>query len=106
MLLGKSVGILSSPLLEQSTVTPSEVSVQLHTLGHDNATPTSKITKTITVLRNCILRRQSTNIKYIYLIMSNFVMHVYRKCMQKFIIRLFQYRLKYVPYQSGTSLSA
>jgi len=76
VLSGKSVGILSSPLPEQSTVTPFEVSVQLQTLGHDDATPTSKMTTTIAVLRNCILRRQSTNTKYIYLIMSNIVMHV------------------------------
>jgi len=76
VLSGKSVGILSSPLLAQSTVTPSEMSVQLQTLGHDDATPTSTITTTIDVLRNCILRRQSTNTKFIYLIMSNIVMHV------------------------------
>jgi hypothetical protein len=42
--------------------------VQLHTLGHDDATPTSRITATIAVIRNCILCRQSTNIKYICLI--------------------------------------
>jgi hypothetical protein len=64
--LGKSVGILFSPLLEQSTT--YEPAVQLHTLGHDDATPTSRITATIAVIRNCILCRQSTNIKYIYLI--------------------------------------
>ena len=63
MLSGKSVGILSSTLPEQSTVTPSEVSVHLQTLGHEYTTPTSKLTTTIAVLRNCILRRQSTNIK-------------------------------------------
>ena len=61
MLLGKSVGILSSPLLEQSMLTPSELSVQLQTLGHDDTTPTSRITATIAVIRHCILRRQSTN---------------------------------------------
>ena len=76
MLSGKSVGILSSFLLSQSTVTPSEVSVQLHILGHDDATPTSKITTTIDVLRNSILRRQATKTQDIYLIMSNIVMHV------------------------------
>jgi hypothetical protein len=37
------------------------VSVQLQTLGHDDTTPTCKLTTTIAVLRNCILRRQSTN---------------------------------------------
>jgi hypothetical protein len=66
--LGKSVGILSSPLLEQLTSTTYEPPVQLHTLGHDDATPTSRITATIAVIRNCILCRQSTNIKFIYLI--------------------------------------
>ena len=76
MLYGKSVGMPPSPLLEQSTVTPSEVSVQLQTLGHDDATPTSKIRANVAVIRNCILRRQSTNTKCIYLIMSNIVMHV------------------------------
>ena len=49
MLSGKSVGILFSTLPEQSTVTPSEVSVQLHTLGHADATPTSNTTTTIAV---------------------------------------------------------
>jgi len=44
------------------------VSVQLQTLGHDDTTPTSKITATIDVIINFILRRQSTNTKYIYLI--------------------------------------
>ena len=65
MLLGKSVGILSSPLLLQSTETPFEVLVQSQTLGHDDATPTSRITATIVVIRHCILRRQSTNTKCI-----------------------------------------
>jgi hypothetical protein len=68
VLIGKSVGILSSPLLEQSTLTPFELLVQLQTLGHDDTTPTNKITATIAVIRNCILRSQSTNTKYIYLI--------------------------------------
>jgi hypothetical protein len=63
VLFGKSVGIPFSPLLEHSTVAPSEVSVQLQTLGHDDATPTSKITANVAVIRNCILRRQSTNTK-------------------------------------------
>ena len=67
MFLGKYVGILFSPLLEQLTSTTFEAPVQLHTLGHDDATP-SRITATIAVIRNCILCRQSTNIKYIYLI--------------------------------------
>jgi hypothetical protein len=68
VLFGKSVGIPSSPLPEQSTVTPSEVSVQLQTLGQDDATPTSKITANVAVIRNCILRRQSTNtnVQYCY----------------------------------------
>ena len=44
MLFGKSVGIPSNLLPEQSTVTPPEVSVQLQTLGHADATPTSKNT--------------------------------------------------------------
>ena len=66
MFLGKSVGILFSPLLEQSTT--YEPAVQLQTLGHDDATLTIKITATIAVIRNCILCRQSTNIKCIYLI--------------------------------------
>jgi hypothetical protein len=61
VLLGKSVGILSSPLLLQLTSTPTEASVQLQTLGHDDTAPTSKITATIAVIRNSILRRQSTN---------------------------------------------
>ena len=68
MLFGKSVGIPSSPLPEQSTLTPSEVSVQLQTLGHDDATPTRKITENSVVIRNSILSRQSTNIRCIYLI--------------------------------------
>ena len=65
MLLGKSVGILSSPLLEQLTLTLFEVLVQPQSLGHDDATPTSRITATIAVIRHCILRRQSTNTKCI-----------------------------------------
>ena len=68
VLLGKSVGILSSPLLLQLTSTPIEASVQLQLLGHDDTTPTSKITATIVVIRNSILRRQSTNTKCIYII--------------------------------------
>jgi uncharacterized membrane protein len=44
------------------------VSVQPQTAGHDDTTPTSKITATITIIRNCILHSQSTNTKYIYLI--------------------------------------
>ena len=63
MLFGKSVGIPSSSLPEQLTLTPSEVSVQLQTLGHDDVTPTSKITANVAVIRNCILLRQSTNTK-------------------------------------------
>ena len=59
VLLGKSVGILSSPLLEQLTLTPFELLVQLQTLGQDDTTPTNKITATIAVIRNCILCRQS-----------------------------------------------
>jgi hypothetical protein len=43
VLLGKSVGMLYSPLLKQSTLTPFEVLVQPQTLGHDDATPTSRI---------------------------------------------------------------
>jgi len=58
VLLGKSVGILFSPLLWQVTSTPTELSVQLQTLGHDDTTPTSKITAISTVIRNSILRRQ------------------------------------------------
>ena len=65
MLVGKSVGMLTSPLLEQLTLTPFEVLKQPQTLGHDDATPTSRITATIIVIRHCILRRQSTNTKYI-----------------------------------------
>jgi hypothetical protein len=61
VLLGKSVGILSSPVLEQVTLTPFEVLVQPQSLGHDDATPTSRITAIIAVIRHCILRRQSTN---------------------------------------------
>ena len=76
MLLGKSVGILSSSLLLQSTLTPTEWFEQLQTLGHDDATATSKITANIAVIRNCMLRRQSTNTKCMYLIMCNIVMHV------------------------------
>jgi len=68
VLLGKSVGILSSLLLLQRTSTPTERPVQLHALGHDDTTPTSKITATIAVVRNSILRRQSTNAKCIYII--------------------------------------
>ena len=76
MLLGKSVGILSSPLLLQSTLTPTEWFEQLQTLGHDDATTTSKIIANIAVIRNCMLRRQSTHTKCMYLIMCNIVMHV------------------------------
>ena len=76
MLLGKSGGILSSPLLLQSTLTPTEWLEQLQTVGHDDTTPTSKLTEHIAVIRNCMLRCQSTNKKYIYLIMFNIVMHV------------------------------
>jgi hypothetical protein len=65
VLLGKSVGILSSPVLEQLTLTPFEVLVQPQSLGHDDATPTSRITAIIAVIRHCILRRQSTNTKCI-----------------------------------------
>jgi hypothetical protein len=41
------------------------LSVHLQTLGHDDTTPTSKITATIAAIRNSILRRQSTNTKCI-----------------------------------------
>jgi len=68
VLLGKSVGILFSMPSKQLTKTPSGMSVQLQTLGQDDATPTSKLTATITVIRNFILRRQSTSTKCIYLI--------------------------------------
>ena len=68
MLLGKPVGILCSPLLLQLTSTPTELTVQLQTPGHDDTTPTSEITATIAVIRNSILRRQSTNTKCIFLI--------------------------------------
>ena len=70
MLSGKSVGILCSCLPEQSTINPMKLSLQLQTLGHDDATPTSKITTTVDVIRNCMLRRKSTNTKTecIYLI--------------------------------------
>ena len=61
MLSGKSVGILCSPTLKQSTLTPSEVSVQKQPRGHDDTTPTSEITTAIAVIRNCMLRRKSTN---------------------------------------------
>ena len=79
MLSGKSVGILSSPLLEQSTVGQYERSKQLQTLGHDDATPTRKITTTVAVIGNCMLRRNSTNTKTecIYLIVISIaVLHV------------------------------
>ena len=79
MLLGKSVGILSSLLLEQLTAGSPNWLKQRHTLGHDDATPTSKITPTIAVIRNCMLRRNSTNTKTecIYLIViSVAVLHV------------------------------
>ena len=86
MLIGKYGGILFSLLLLQSTSTPTEVSVQLQTLGHDDVTPTSTITANAAVIRNCMLRRQSTNTKCIFLIMCNIVMHVYIQCMEKYII--------------------
>ena len=76
MLFGKAVGIPPNPLPEQLTTAPRRVSVQLQTLGHDDATPTSKTTANVAVIKNCILRRQSTNTKCIYLAMSNIVMHV------------------------------
>ena len=57
MLLGKSGGTLSSHLLPQPTSTPAEWFEQLQTLGHDDVSPTSKITATIAVIRNCMLRR-------------------------------------------------
>jgi hypothetical protein len=41
------------------------VLVQPQSLGHDDATPTSRITAIIAVIRHCILRRQSTNTKCI-----------------------------------------
>ena len=66
MLFGKSVGILASPLLLQLTSSLSELLVQLQTLGHGDTRPKRKITATIAVIRNCILRRQSTNAKYNY----------------------------------------
>jgi hypothetical protein len=49
--------------LLQSTATPREASVHLQTLGHDEATPTSKITANVVVIRNCILLFQSAKIK-------------------------------------------
>ena len=79
MLSGKYVGILSSPLLEQSTVRLYEGPEQIQTLGHDDATPTRKITTTVAVIRNCMLRRNSTNTKTecIYLIVISIaVLHV------------------------------
>jgi len=39
------------------------VSVQLQTLGHGEATPTSQITAKVVVIRNCIFLRQSTKLK-------------------------------------------
>ena len=87
--------MLSSPLLEQLTWTPFKVApfellVQLQTLGHDDATPTSRITATIAVIRNCILCHQSTNIKYIYLIVISIaVLHVYIKCREIYIVWIF-----------------
>jgi hypothetical protein len=68
VLSGKSVGILSSPLPAQSTSSRFALSVQLQPLGQDDTTPTRKITATIVVIRNSILRRRSTNIRCIYLI--------------------------------------
>ena len=44
------------------------LSLQVQLLGHDDTTPTSKITATIVVIRNSILRTQSTKIKCIFLI--------------------------------------
>ena len=63
---GKSAGILFSLLLEQSSISAK----QRQTLGHDDATPTSKITTTVAIIRNCMLRRKSINTKTecIYLI--------------------------------------
>ena len=71
MLSGISVGILFSRLRRHSTINPPNTLLpQLQTLGHDDATPTSKITTTVDVIRNCMLRRKSTNTKTecIYLI--------------------------------------
>ena len=76
MFLGKPGGKLYSPILLHSTVTPGVWFQHQQTLGHDDVTPTSKITATITVIGNCMLRRQSTNAKCIYLIMCNIVMYV------------------------------
>ena len=52
---GKYLGILSSPLLLQSTLPPP----QTQGLGHSDTTPTGKIKATIVVIRNSILRPQS-----------------------------------------------
>ncbi len=60
----KFFGILSSLLFLQSTTLPE----QTQRLGHADTTPTSKITATIVVIRNSILRTQSTKMKRIYLI--------------------------------------
>jgi hypothetical protein len=51
LVLGKCVGILSSPRPEQSTLTLFELLVQLQIPGHDDAIPTSRITATIAVIR-------------------------------------------------------
>ena len=44
-------------------MSPSLTYQQLQTPGHDDATLTSKITTTVDVIRNCMLRRKSTNTK-------------------------------------------
>jgi hypothetical protein len=78
VLSGKSVGILSSLLLEQATTSWPDWLKQRHTLGHDDCTPTSKIT-TVVVIINCMLFRKSTNTKTecIYLIVISIaVLHV------------------------------
>jgi len=52
-----------SPRLLQLTVGPCGKPVQLQTLGHGEATPTSEITANVVVIRNCIFLRQSIKIK-------------------------------------------
>ena len=92
MLLGKSVGILPSPLTEHAARSPYILLVQLQKLGHDDATPTSKITTTVVAIRNCMLCRKSTNTKTecIYLIVISIaVLHVYIKCREIYIVWIF-----------------
>ena len=89
MLSGKSVGILPSPLMEQLTAYPYGSFLQLQTLWHDDATPTSKITTAVVVIRNCMVCRKSTNTKTecMYLIfISIAVLHVQIKCREIYIM--------------------